>query len=291
MMMIMVISGCAAINPGTLPSDIDDNGIMALSTPIDAAYRPCRLSFVHRTEFEETDNAIVANPGTVVSLKFNRVAYGTIEAAAAGSGLNWRMDVARMGINGNPVSHRQSMLSTGEFTTDSLGCKTHWEVRLPAYEETGASRFFSSARMAGLKSDARHLADDLVPRRLGREVGAGGRLMQINVWNLPDALAWMGIEEMPTQFEPMIEGLVLMADGWSHYQDRRVLTVRGQQRVTFDTQNPPQHHRLAVKATCLLDGQTFLPVAADVRLDLETTYLSYRRMGRFWKRMDFEELP
>jgi hypothetical protein len=64
-----------------------------------------------------------------------------------------------------------------------------------------------------------------------------------------------------------------------------------QRPIAFDTQEPRQHHRLMVEANCLLNGQTAFPVAADVHLGIQTTYLSYIRNARQWKKMDDEVLP
>ena len=54
---------------------------------------------------------------------------------------------------------------------------------------------------------------------------------------------------------------------------------------------PARHHRLFVEATCLLDGQSALPLNAYSHLNVQTTNLAYIRIAHLWKEIDFEVLP
>ena len=192
LLFIILLIGCAR---STLPKTdhiLASGAITTLSEPVDLTYRPCRLDFFHITRFEETDNAVSAEVETACPKGYNRVARGTVEATPSTTGLNWRLDVTRMEVNGHQTSHRQASLTTGRFITDPRGQKSQWQIRLRAYEDTDASRLFPRT-LAGLKEDARALADDLVPCRLAGPVRTGDRLLRIKVHALPQLLQRMGI--------------------------------------------------------------------------------------------------
>jgi hypothetical protein len=285
LLLIILLPGCAR---STLPET--DNifargAITTFSEPVDLTYRPCRLDFFHITRFEETDNAVSAKAENAPAKGYNRVARGTIEATPSTSGLDWRLDVTRMEVNGNPTSHRQASLTTGRFSTDHRGQKSQWQISLPAYEDTGASRFFSPARLAGLKDDTRALADDLVPYRFAGPVRTGDRLLRIKAHALPQLFQRMGIKGRPQDLMPELDELVLAVEGWRPYQGRRILVASGQRQLEFDTDSPPQHHRLEIVAVYTIDDASSCPVTGFLHVDLQTTYLSYTRhatIGKEW---------
>ncbi|MBC2735218.1 MAG: hypothetical protein HF981_12745 [Desulfobacteraceae bacterium] len=276
-MLIILLPGCARSTPPKTDNILASGAITALSEPVDLTYRPCRLDFFHITRFEETDNAVSAEAGNAPAKGYNRVARGTIEATPSTSGLNWRLDVTRMEVNGNQTSHRQASLTTGQFATDHRGQKSQWQISLPAYEDTGASRFFSPARLAGLKDDTRALADDLVPYRFTGPVRTGDRLLRIKAHALPQLFQRMGINGRPQDLMPQLDELVLAVEGWRPYQGRRILMASGEHQIEFDTDRPPQHHRLEMVAVYTIDEATSCPVTGFLHLDLQTTYLSYTR--------------
>jgi hypothetical protein len=283
LLLIILLTGCAR---STLPKTdhiLASGEITTLSEPVDLTYRPCRLDFFHITRFAETDNAVSAEVETARQKGYNRVARGTIEATPSTAGLNWRLDVTRMEINGNQTSHRQASLTTGRFLTDHRGQKSQWQISLPAYEDTGASRLFSPARLAGLKEDTRALADDLVPYRFEGPVRTGDQLLRIKVHALLQLLQRMGINGRPRDLIPGLDELVLAVEGWRSYQGRRILVASGQRQIEFDTDRPPQHHRLEIVAVNTIDAATSCPVTGFLHLDLQTTYLSYTRQANLKK--------
>ena len=265
--------------------------IQKISKPFDLPQRACRMAFVHTTRYEETDNAIATAPKKSFSNKYRRVARGTLVSTPSGSDeMAWHLEVTRMEINGNPVGHRQAALTTGQFITDHHGDKTNWQIRLPAYEDTGASRFFSSERLAGLKADTRELAEDLVPKRLKSTVRTGSMLLRINVQALPELRGLTDRVHSSGLVFPAVDNLVLTTDGWRQYRGRRVLMASAQRRFEGETRQPVQHFRLAVEAIYLLDGSTGCPIAGYLNLDLQTRYLSYTKHTRLWKEMDYQLL-
>lgn len=277
LLLIILLIGCAR---STLPKTdhiLASGDITTLSEPVDLTYRPCRLDFFHITRFEETDNAVSAEAETARPKGYHRLARGTIEATPSTAGLDWRLDVTRMEVNGNPTSHRQASLTTGRFLTDHRGQKSQWQISLPAYEDTGASRLFSPARLAGLKEDTRALADDLVPYRFEVPVRSGDRLLRIKAHALRQLLQRMGINRRPQDLMPGLDELVLAVEGWRPYQGRRILMASGEHQIEFDTDHPPQHHRLEMVAVYTIDEATSCPVTGFLHLDLQTTYLSYTR--------------
>jgi hypothetical protein len=291
LLFIILLSGCTR---NTLPkthSILASGEVKTLSEPVSLSYRPCRLVFSHTTRFQETDNAVSAEEETARRPRgYNRVAYGTIEATPSTSGLNWRLDVTRMEVNGNQTSHRQAPLTTGRFLTDFRGQKSQWQISLPAYEDTGASRFFSPARLAGLKADTRELADDLVPYRLEGPVRTGGMLLRIRVHALPELLQRMGINKRPHDLIPGQDELVLTAEGWRPYQGRQILVANGQRHIEFDTRRPLQHHRLEIEAIYTIDSATSCPVTGFLHVNLQTTYLSYTRNADLVKEWGYQIL-
>lgn len=288
LLLIILLPGCARSTLPKTDNILASDDITILSEPVDLTYRPCRLNFFHTTRFEETDNAVSAEGETARPKGYNRVARGTIEATPSASGLDWRLDVTRMEVNGNQTSHRQASLTTGRFLTDYRGQKSRWQISLPAYEDTGASRFFSPARLAGLKDDARSLADDLVPYRFAGPVRTGDRLLRIKAHGLAQLLQRMGINGQPRDLIPGLDELVLAVEGWRPYQGRRILVARGQRDLEFDTDRPPQHHRLEIVAVYTIDDATSCPVTGFLHLDLQTTYLSYTRQANLWKEWGYQ---
>jgi hypothetical protein len=137
--------------------------------------------------------------------------------------------ITRMEVNGHQTSHRQASLTNGRFITDPRGQKSQWQIRLRAYEDTDASRLFPRT-LAGLKEDARALADDLVPCRLAGPVRTGDRLLRIKVHALPQLLQRMGINGRPRDLMPGLEELVLAVEGWRPYQGRHILAAAGSTR-------------------------------------------------------------
>jgi hypothetical protein len=288
LLFIILLIGCARSTPPKTDHILTSGAITTLSEPVDLTYRPCRLDFFHITRFEETDNAVSAEVETARPKGYNRVARGTIEATPSTTGLNWRLDVTRMEVNGHQTSHRQASLTTGRFITDPRGQKSQWQIRLPAYEDTGASRLFSPARLAGLKEDTRTLADDLVPCRLAGPVRTGDRLLRIKVHALPQLLQRMGINGRPRDLMPGLDELVLAVEGWRPYQGRRILVASGEHQIEFDTDRPPRHHRLEMVAFYTIDAVTSCPVAGFLNLDLQTTYLSYMRQANLKKEWGYQ---
>ena len=213
-----------------------------------------------------------------------------MEATPVGGTLDWRLDVSRMEVNGNRISHRQVPLSTGYFSTDRRGHKSQWRVRLPAYEDTGASRLLSPQRLAGLKADTRELASDLVPYRFDRTQQAGDRLLKMKIGNLPELFKRMGIGDLPENLVAEIETILLTADGWRQYRGRRVVIASAKRYLEFDSQNPFQRHRLKVEAAYMIDHKTTCPLNSLLRLDMQTTYLSYTRSARLNQKIDFQIL-
>ena len=57
----------------------------------------------------------------------------------------------------------------------------------------------------------------------------------------------------------------------------------GQRQIEFDTDRPPQHHRLEIVAVNTIDAATSCPVTGFLHLDLQTTYLSYTRQANLKK--------
>jgi hypothetical protein len=288
LLLIILLPGCARSTLPKTDNILASGDITTLSEPVDLTYRPCRLDFFHITRFEETDNAISTEVETARPKGYDRVARGTLEATPSTAGLDWRLDVTRMEVNGNQTSHRQASLTTARFLTDRRGQKSHWQISLPAYEDTGASRFFSPARLAGLKDDTRALADDLVPYRFAGPVRTGDRLVRIKAHALPQLLQRMGIDGRPRDLVPALDELVLAVEGWRSYQGRRILVASGQHHLEFDTDRPPQHHRLEIVAVYTIDDATSCPVTGFLQLDLQTTYLSYTRHARLWKEWGYQ---
>ena len=287
---LVLVIGCTGIETTKQPDIFTGGDLEKLAGPVEVPYRPCRLGFVHTTRIEETDNATMAGKEITPPRAYTRVAYGSMEAAPVGGSLDWRLDVNRMDVNGNRVSHRQVPLSTGHFSTDSRGRKSRWRVHLPAYEDTGASRLFSPQRVAGLKTDTWELANDLVPYRYDRSEQTGDRLLKMAIGNLPELLKRMGVGDLPDDLVADLESVLLTADGWRQYKGRRVVIASAKRYLEFDSQNPRQHHRLKVEAAYMIDRMTSCPLNSILHLDMQTTYLSYTRNVRLNKAIDFQLL-
>jgi hypothetical protein len=289
LLIICLLLGCTGVTPPEASHKINSNAVIQkISEPFDLRERPCRLSFVYTIRYEESDNAIATGPKKSLRNGYRRVIQGRLESRSSGADMAWQLEVTRMEINGNPVSHQQAALTMGQFMTGQGGIKKAWQIRLPAYEDTGASRFFSTERLAALKADTRALAEDLVPYRFKRAVKTGDKLLRLNLNALPVFLDQTGLDSSAGREVTNVDHLVLMTDGWRQYRGRRVLKASARQRLDFDTRKTGQHHRLVVEAIYLLDGRTSCPVAGYINLDLQTRYLSYTRRTRLIKEMNYQ---
>jgi hypothetical protein len=276
-------TGCASQVPDlSKPHAAGD--VRELTVPVDLRYRPCRLVFVHTIHVEESDNAVSAGQGPRLARRYRRTTHGSIAATVSGTGLAWHLEVTRMEVDGQTVSHRRAPLTTCTFISDNVGHKRDWQTRLPAYEETGAIRLFSAGRLAGLETDARHLSQDLVPARLARVERSGDKLQYLNDPALEALLRQAGIEALPDGLAP----LALAVDGVKTFGGRELLSASLHRRFEFDTQKPFRHHRLAIEARYLVDAGSGLPVAAYNHYALQSTHLSYTRNRRLWKKTTYE---
>jgi hypothetical protein len=98
----------------------------------------------------------------------------------------------------------------------------------------------------------------------------------------------MGINGRPRDLMPGLDELILAVEGWRPYQGRRILVASGEHQIEFDTDHPPQHHRLEMVAVYTIDADTSCPVTGFLNLDLQTTYLSYMRQANLKKEWGYQ---
>ena len=281
---LLLATGCTSTAPPS-QGPIATGAVGDLTDPVDLRYRAGQLTFQHTIRLEETDNAVPAGRKRKISAVYHHTAHGVITSTPLPSGLTWRLEVTGMDVDGQPVSHRRVPLTTATVISDNVGrILSDWQIRLPAYEKTGALRFFSSGRLAGLEADTRQLARDLIPVRFPRVERSGDRVQHLDDASLQSLLRRAGIEALPDGWTP----LVLAVDGERMYEGRKTLSASVRHHLEFDTWKPFRQHRLTVEAVCLVALDTGLPVASYGQYDLQSTHLSYTRNRRLWKKTTFE---